>query len=331
MTLAVEASGDFPSQALPRRLARLGVAHLCFGWVATLIAPVWVLLLAPLLFGVPHILNDFRLLVLRPPAPVTRRLLIAIVGPLAALTLLRGALLLGSPRFPTLEVALGFIAVLSAAWVASKERARLRPWLLSAIVLLGVTCALRPNMTALVLGHGHNLVAIGLWLAFMHRARVSRPMQAALGLLFVTLSAGLLLGLVPIASGASVAGLSFEGLRDSLAPGLAPAAADRVVMSFAFAQLMHYSIWVFLLPACAGAMQERRSLGQVAHDLSSELGRVGIAAGLLLLIALPTLGLFDATGARSAYLSIVLFHGWLEIALIVYWVASKQGTHDSLA
>ena len=78
-------------------------------------------------------------------------------------------------------------------------------------------------------------------------------------------------------------------------------------------------------------MQKRRSLGQVAHDLSNELGRVGIAAGLLLLITLPMLGLFDATGARSAYLSIVLFHGWLEIALIVYWVSSKQDAHDSLA
>lgn len=331
MTLAVEATGVAPSRALPHRLARLGLAHLCLGWVATLLAPVWVLLLAPLLLGVPHVLNDFRLLVLRPPAPVTRRLLLWVAVPLGALTLLRGALLLGAPHFPTLEVGLGFFAVVGAAWVASKERAQLRPWLLGAIVVLGVTCASRPGMAALVLGHGHNLVAIGLWLAFMHRARVSRSIQAGLGLLFVILMAALLLGVVPTTSGASVAGFSFEGLRSSLAPGLAPAAGDRVVMSFAFAQLMHYSIWVFLLPACAGAMRERRSIGQVARDLHRELGDFGIAAGLLALIALPTLGLFDAIGARSAYLSIVLFHGWLEIALIVYWVASRQDSHDRLA
>ena len=34
----------------PRQL-RLGLAHLAFGLVATSIAPMWVLLLAPLLFG----------------------------------------------------------------------------------------------------------------------------------------------------------------------------------------------------------------------------------------------------------------------------------------
>jgi hypothetical protein len=309
------------------RLALLGLAHLALGWAATLLAPLWVLLLAPLLFGVPHVVNDLRLLVLKPPAPVANQLLLVIAVPLVAMTLLRASLLLGAPRFPVLEVALGFLAVLGAAWVASKERGPLRGWLLLGIAVLGILCASQPSLCALALGHGHNLVAVALWLSFMRRAKVSFRVSAALAGLFLALGAVLLLGLVPHGSSSPVAGLGFAGLRETLAPGLTPGAGDRVVMSFAFAQLMHYSIWVFLLPACTRSTRGdhgRRSLPQIWRDLTAELGQTGVALAALGFIALPLLGMLDATGARSAYLSIVLFHGWLEIALITYWLGGRR-------
>ena len=333
MTVSLESNANASTRPVPR-LVRLGLAHLLFGWFATLLAPVWVLLLAPLVFGVPHILNDLRLLILRPPAPVASRLLLVIAGPLFVMTLMRGSLLLGAPRFPAPEVGLGFAAVLGAAWVVSKERGAIRHTLLLSILALGVACSLRPHWCALILGHGHNLMAVALWLAFMHRAQVPRRAQICLALLFLALVGALLLGLASAGNPAPIAGLSFAGLRDALAPGLSPEAGNRVVMSFAFAQLMHYSIWVFLLPACArasqpstsGVSQGRRTPSTVLADLRKELGQRGLAFCIVALISLPLLGLLDATGARSAYLSIVLFHGWLEIALVVYWLGGRTSS-----
>ena len=317
-----------PSSArtAPRKLAALGFAHLVLGWTATVIAPLWVLLLAPLFFGVPHVINDFRLLVLKPPAPVTKRLLLVVALPLTLLTALRGALLFGAPHLPVVEVGLGFSAVWGATWVATEGRSRLRSGLLPIVAALGLVCASRPGFTALALGHGHNLVAVALWIAYMGRALVAPWVQALLGALFLILSSSLLFGLVPFGSSASVAGLSFEGLRSALAPGLAPGAGDQVVMSFAFAQLVHYSIWVFLLPACASANPAPVGAPQIPPRAFEGFDFRGLAIGGIALIGLPALALLDATGARSAYLSLVLFHGWLEVALIIYWLAGRQKT-----
>ena len=115
---------------------------------------------------------------------------------------------------------------------------------------------------------------------------------------------------------ATLGGLSFEGLRATLAPGLAGAAADRVVLTFAFAQLVHYSVWLFLIPVTLASS----SRAWVLRDLGDDFGGSGRAAILVAVLALPILGLLDPAGARSAYLSLVLFHGWLEVAMIVHWL-----------
>ena len=39
---------------------------------------------------------------------------------------------------------------------------------------------------------------------------------------------------------------------------------------------------------------------------------------LLGVAALPLLGCLDPAGTRAAYLSLVLFHGWLELSLAAY-------------
>ncbi|MFT5291167.1 MAG: hypothetical protein ACI8PQ_001798 [Planctomycetota bacterium] len=300
----------------PRQFVGLGLAHLVIGWGATLLAPVWVLLLAPLIFGVPHVLNDLRLLIWRPVMPVNRRLVGVILVPLVAMTLLRVSLLLGAPRYALWEVLLGFLAVVGAVAVAFQGRGNLRWWLMGALVALGVACCARPKLCGLFLGHAHNLIAIGFWLWLLKRANVSGRARLGLGLLFLAMMTAILAGVVPAWSATPVAGLSFEGLRETLAPGLSVAMGERVVLSFAFAQLMHYSVWMFLMPGCAWGQGEAHTI----RDWSGKLGRSGV---LVALLALPLLGLIDPIGARSTYLSFVLFHGWLEIALVMHWLAGR--------
>ncbi len=302
--------------AAPRRFVGLGLAHLVLGWGATLLAPVWVLLLAPLAFGVPHVLNDLRLLIWRPVLPLGRRLVGVIVVPLAVMTLLRVSLLWGAPRYPLLEVLLGFLAVVGAVAVAFQGRAALRWGIITALVILGAACCVRPKLCGLFLGHAHNLIAVGFWLWLLKRAHVTGKARLGLGFLFLALMAVILTGVVPALSATPVAGLGFDGLRETLAPGLSVKVGERVVLAFAFAQLMHYSVWMFLLPACAWGEGGSRTI----KEWSGKLGRGGV---LVALLALPLLGLFDPTGARSTYLSFVLFHGWLEIALVMHWIAGR--------
>jgi hypothetical protein len=168
--------------ALPQRLVGLGIVHLGLGWVATLLAPLWVLLLAPLLFGVPHILNDLRFLVWSPVLPAGRKLMLAIVVPLAAMSLLRASLLLGAPRYALLEMLLGFTALIAATLVTLPGRKKTRYGLL--LVLLGSAslASLRPQLCALILGHAHNLIAVGFWLWLLKRAQVSAKARLGLGL-----------------------------------------------------------------------------------------------------------------------------------------------------
>ena len=86
-----------PAAALTLRASLLLVASLA----ATVIAPLWLLLLAPIVLGVPHVVADLRWLVLRPG--VERRVLLAIAGPLAAMTALRVVNLVDGASWPAAE------------------------------------------------------------------------------------------------------------------------------------------------------------------------------------------------------------------------------------
>ena len=323
---------DSDAQNVGGRLARVGAVHILLGWVVTLIAPVWVLLLAPLVLGVPHVLNDLRLFVWQPAMPVARRLLTLVLVPLAVLTALRVALLLGAPRFPLAEVLLGFTAVAGAAWEVmharyafpSRSTKMAEALSLALLFSFGLSCALRPTLCAVLLAHAHNLIAVGIWIAFLRRGKVSRAARFSLGALYLALLAALLLFAIPQWLTVPVAGFGLEGLRDSLAPGLAHEVGDRLVLSFAYAQLMHYSVWVFLLPACAWGVRRNTRVRERFDNLQRSFGVGGLALVAVVLLTLPLLGLFDPVGARSAYLTFVLFHGWLEIALITYWLGTRD-------
>lgn len=57
----------------PLRLTTLALGHMAVALTLTLIAPVWMLLLGPLVLGVPHVASDVRYLLVHPPLPLGRR------------------------------------------------------------------------------------------------------------------------------------------------------------------------------------------------------------------------------------------------------------------
>lgn len=270
----------------------------CLG--LTVRAPTAAMLLAPLLLGVPHVLGDLWVLFFRPGG--IHRVGAWIGPPLLALIALRAGMALGLDYPSALEPLVGTAAVLlGAASTRSPRR-------IGAAALLCLPVWAAPAAAALLLGHLHNAVAVGLLLLWGPRR---------LGLTMALLSLG---GLGLIAAGVAdaalrpFAGLDPASLVASLAPGLPHPWADRLVLAFCFGQLVHYLCWTALLPACLrDAGGPRRPL---LRALRQDLGAPLLLLGGLGALALPLAGLGDPVLIRSGYLSVVLFHGWMELAAL---------------
>lgn len=319
------------AQALPTalddrvvRVSALAALHVVGAFVLTLLGPLWLLLLAPLLLGVPHVAADLRHLVLRPPRPLPRGLLGAIAVPFVAMTALRIATLAGLGSFTTLELLLGATSV-GVAVIWARGRWRIQLAIGAGVLAFLVPALLAPRQAALVIGHAHNLVALGLWVWWMGPHRLGPWLVVALT---TALTSALLLGIadplvLATAGERSAGGLDFAGLIQTLAPDL-PAPFDlRVVLTFALLQAVHYSLWIWCIPLSpaftpeAAALSRRARWRRWVRDLGPALALVVVLGAL----ALPLAGFFAPAEARGAYLSLVLFHGWLELAIAAHLLA----------
>lgn len=277
----------------------------------TCAAPLWLLLLAPLLLGVPHLLADLRYLVLQRPGGMTRTLALAILAPLAAMTLLRLGALAGSGAWPRLEIACGMAAILVGA-VGGARQSHARGAFALALVGLALLACADPAITQLLLAHAHNVVALLWFLAWCQSRQVAR----ATLLIYVVAALTLGLGLLPARIQPTAGTFTWSSLTDSLGPGLDAPWADRLVLSYAFAQTVHYALWLWLIPG-----QRRQSGRGLRADLGGTPGLV-LAAGACVLV--PALALRDPTAVRSTYLSLALFHGWLELAVAAFLGAGRS-------
>lgn len=311
------------------RLAVLGVGQIATTLALTLFAPLWLLLLGPILLGVPHAVSDVRYLVLQRPGGLDTRRALALGVPLGLMTLARVVYVFGGPRSSLLEVALGMAAIAAAVMVSGAPAGR-RVIALALVAGVGGVACIDPDLTAIALAHVHNFVGLGLWLFWTRRAERDRgpawrPALVAALLVAgcVAIGAGVFDPLLFRAGGpldGSPAGLDFAGVVDSLAPGLAPEWAVRVVLVFAFAQAMHYTIWLRLIPGTLAERPASTGFRRNLANLRADLGTWGTRAAILASLAVPLAALVDAYAARAVYLSLILFHGWLELAVIAFLV-----------
>jgi len=310
------------------RLTTLALGHMAVAATLTVVAPVWLLLLGPLVLGVPHVASDVRYLLLSPPLPLGRRGLVLILGPLLAMTGLRVVSALGGPWLGEVEVLLGAAGMLGG--VAIAPATPLKKALVALAVLAITALSLRAPHDALVtMAHLHNLVAFGLWL-WLFRGESSLAGLAVLALAYVAVVAFLLSGLFdPILLGHAIDGnLGAFGLEEmawTLAPGASLELSLRVVATYAFAQSIHYAVWLRLIPQRLDRRTApptfRRSLSRVRGDF----GRLGFALLVALSLAVPLAAIaFPAGDVRELYLLAAISHGWLELAIIAA-LLTRQG------
>ncbi len=324
--------------ALGRRCARersvrvsvMGSVQLVAALTLTIVCPMWLLLLGPLVLGVPHVAADFRFLVARPLRPGTSRrpFLVMAALPIVGLVVARIASLWGLGPWTDVEIGFGLAGMLGAVAVSSGSVA-LRTSVGAAVIVVGAVALDSPGLAALVLAHLHHVVALGVWLA-VTRDEPHFRRYVALATAVVAVGALILAGAFDswiFAAGGldtDAFGVTLGAMADTLAPTAEPVWAVRIVLVYAFGQAVHYTLWLRLMPTA-----ERFAPRAVAPSLrrawrawTSDLGRSGMALTAALTVAVPLLALSDPGGVRTQYLTLVGFHGWLELMAVAYLAAN---------
>ncbi|XXF77429.1 hypothetical protein P2318_30910 [Myxococcaceae bacterium GXIMD 01537] len=295
-----------------RRVAWLGAGCVAWAFLLTLTVPLWSLVLGPVLLGVPHLVSDVRYLVVRPG--LHRRLgwMLCAGAPLLAVGLGAG---------PEVGLLALVPAVLGAGGSWWRKGLALAAW--AALTVLAMRSGTGFQRVFL---HAHNALAVALWWCW--RPREARAWGTPLLVLGGT--GALLLGAAePImdAVGAWTApgtGASFAEFVEALAPVDEPVLALRLVLTFAFLQSVHYGVWLRLIPEDDRTRAAPRPWRATWRALVDDFGVPALAGFALVALGVVAWGVVDLAGARSGYLRLATFHGYLELAVAARWLAEGR-------
>lgn len=262
-------------------------------------APLWLLALGPIVLGIPHLLADLRYCGLR-TGLLTRPTTLAACGlPLLATSLGAG-------------LWIGLIAVAAAFALARGKLWRRGLGVALSLVISGL--AYRHDITAtLVMAHAHNFIGVLMWWGWRKRpASHALPVVALVGVTILVLSGGsdsvVMWGWGPPGSG-----LSRSLHIAQLAPELSPIWASRWVLLYAFAQSLHYGVWLHLIRDDDRRRPTPRTFRASYRELVAEFRFLPLVLAFLLCFGLAAWALVDLTQAREGYFRFAQFHGSLEL------------------
>ena len=138
------------------RVAVLGVTMVFVAAFATFVAPLWMLALGPVLLGVPHLYADVRYCVLRRGWHHHRAMWICVFAPLVMAGVGGG-------------LAVGLAAVGGVVLLRARSNVALVVGL-AGVMSLAVIVVCHPAAASLCTLHGHNAIAIVLWVLWRKRA-----------------------------------------------------------------------------------------------------------------------------------------------------------------
>lgn len=284
------------------RVALVASGVIVSATTATLLAPLLLLALGPIAWGVPHLLADLRYLVIGPGYHRRRALVLLAGGPIVAVGLGAGLLT-------------GLLAAVAAALLARASWRR-RLLALVGIGALGVGLWALGGAADVAFAHGHNFVAVALWWWW-------RPRRGALRWLPVALFAGATalflseVGAAWVAAGSgfgwSLGQMGVEYQLWRLTPGIEEALGIRLVLLFAFAQAIHYAVWLHLIPDDDRERATPATFSRSYRELCAAMGPWTVAIAGALAAGLVGWALFDLMAANHGYFRLARFHGHLEL------------------
>lgn len=288
------------ARAREARVAVIGCTVVGFAMLATLIAPLWLLALGPILLGVPHLLADLRYCLVRPGWHRERALWITAGLPLLAVAFGAG-------------FEIGLLGIAASVLVIAGDLRR-RAAVAAAALTLAVIGWRLDSLADLVLAHAHNFIAVALWATWRPRASKLHWIPIAA---FILLAAALLLGLGDAIWSRGDAGLG-SGLDRSthlatLAPSVPGVWANRLVMLYCFAQAVHYGVWLRMVPEDDRERPTPRSFRASYRALRDDFHPWVLVGFALAALALAIWACVDLAEARTGYFRFARFHGTLEL------------------
>lgn len=323
-----------------RRLAMLASFGILLALGLSVLAPAWLLLVGPLVLGVPHLASDVRHLVLRRALP--RGFLLVVISACLSLVALRGLESIGGLGWLSgrLELSIASLWLAIAWWAGGSARSknglprgkesearaqRIGIGLGALVALLAVIAQVWPYESRLFLAHAHNLVALLLWVQlFGAGASEGRGRRWVLLPALLCLLSVLALLWVPAQEFTLRNGVlelwGFDVLETSrwLAPFQSLRWSLGLTLCYAALQSMHYTLWLYCIPQSDMRAQGSPTFRMTFKAWVSDFGVFGLALLTLATVALVLGATLNADGARHVYLSIAGFHAYLELALWVF-------------
>ena len=276
----------------------------------TVTMPLWLLALSPILLGVPHLLADLRYCVARPGLHLRAEWIFGVGVPL-------GAIIFGADLWVgMLAVPGAFLASRGASW-------RKTLGLCLGVGLVGATF-LHHQLATLILVHAHNFVAVALWWAWRPRNRVLHLIPLA-GFLAasVALAFGWMDGVLAVSTGL-LPGLGVTDHLRVLARGLDPSFGVRLVLLYAFAQSVHYWMWLRMVPDEDRGRVSPRTFRRSWDALIGDLGPLVVWGAIIASVGLAFWAVIDLAQARYEYLHFARFHGVLELATAAFFLVEGR-------
>jgi hypothetical protein len=310
--LGIRALGPIGRTLVARRELRVGVngaLSVAMALALTLVAPTWLLAFSPLVMGVPHLLADVRYLVVRPGLHRRWSLWAAIGGPLAVLAWT------GDSRY-------GLVAIPATAAVALGSRLSRCAGALVGVGVVAAAVVAGRFATSMLLAHGHNLVAIAIFLLWRRRRTGWHWLPVvAFSLGYLALLAG---WVTPWRGVGDPSGQSMAFHVGWYARGVAEPWATRWVLSFAFAQAVHYGLWIRVVPDEDQRRDTTRTVRRTLADLVADLGWPAVLGVAAVAVGFLGWGVVAPLAARTRYLDLALTHGYLELAVLTLWAVERR-------
>ncbi|MGB1014320.1 MAG: hypothetical protein ACPG4T_09330 [Nannocystaceae bacterium] len=287
--------------------------------IGTLVAPFWLLLLGPVVWGVPHLVADIRYLVIR--TGYHRRRFMALLG--GATLVWMG---LGGP------LGWGLVCV---AGVVLMARAGLAKRLFVAALLVASAYGFEALGHAgnLLFAHLHNFMPLVLW--WYWRARVKKLHWIPMGLLVA--ATWFLLSEPSVELAHQLGGLSWfhEGMGPTvqqwrLATGIDSTWGMRLVLLFCFSQTIHYALWLQILPDEDRSRATPSTFRASVANLRTDLGDAGLAVAILLSLGVAMWAVGDILAAHKGYFRMAHFHAHLEIMALALLAIEGRRTRSTL-
>jgi hypothetical protein len=307
-----------------RRLAVQASAGIVIAFALVVCAPIAVMSVSPALLGIPHLASDVRYLVVR--QQLSRWWLRGVLAGCIALFGLGLAEELAGIDATRLELVVATVWIAGAALAgtaASGQWRRLR-FALPVVVGLGALAAAQPQQAQLVLAHLHNVIALALWAVLFRRRRwvVAAP------LLLLAVAVPLLLSGATLATTAGLGGdhafgIDLAATASWLAPGLAPKLAMGVTLAYIFLQGIHYAVWLGWIPQEHLPGESTMSFKSSLRSAVRDLGGVGFWLVVAVMVVVLGASFVDLHGTRNVYLTLAIFHGYLEIAMACYFLMAR--------